>query len=449
MAASLQLLQVGKERHQEQSTGFKPYAAQPMAGRRTANASYTDFAGDRNAALAFDRGSPLAVVFQNHGEAFHVIESAIKHGYCSSDGVSVLHIDHHDDLALPGLGIDSLAPGGCEDVVNEDDCPVANDNFLLGVHVLTAAIKRILWIAPPYSAPPVVPPHVCLLGAASAPRHNGHRYMHRSIGAAWWGLENLHAVTCGSTPMNIRPDTPGWHGGMQERAPLDSYEVLEGRSYELAILTPSEALTKRWSRRLLGNSTWFSPKPSAPGAWVLDIDLDYLVTKQEAGAELEDSREFQQALDTEQQQSGKRWPRQDSPSPLMRLHSTALRWLCPLTAHCADIIYEWRKPRPSKRFITRAEVLERLHDVHRVLEQLLPSRPCLITIARSNEGAFTPLNTTLLLEDEVLSMLRSLWPSVSVQYLRSAFGSREQTAILNARLDVMKRRYESKYGWPT
>ena len=94
-------------------------------------------------------------------------------------------------------------------------------------------------------------------------------------------------------------------------------------------------------------------------------------------------------------------------------------------------------------------MLERLHDVHRVLEQLLPSRPCLITIARSNEGAFTPLNTTLLLEDEVLSMLRSLWPSVSVQYLRSAFGSREQTAILNARLDVMKRRYESKYGWPT
>ena len=45
----------------------------------------------------------------------------------------------------------------------------------------------------------------------------------------------------------------------------------------------------------------------------------------------------------------------------------------------------------------------------RVLHALLPSRPALATIARSNQGAFTPLRWTMEIEDALLEMLDEVY----------------------------------------
>ena len=415
------------------------------AAKRTER-TYTDFMGDRNL-LSFINGTIPSVVFQNHGEAFYILHHAITSGVCPQQGVSVLHVDHHDDLGLPSLPLDTLKPGACKDVEDELDCPLDNANFLLGAHVTTGAIKRLLWVYPshtlegrgsPDSNPdgsanrvspsdhPYTPPHLCVIGTARERPRNGRQfYMHRTVDAQRWGLEEIYPfLTCGSKPGNDKEGSPEWRPGNKDTFPLDAFAAIPGREYEIAILSSEATLTPRWWARMLGNATWFPPPSSlVPSAWVLDIDIDFLVSDDETASNLNQVNES------------------DVPRADMIRGARARKILCMFTKHCDDILEEWLRPPPPKPFITKADVDARLAPIQRLLTRLLPSRPCLVTIARSNEGAFTPLNATLLLEDAVMSMLRAVYSSgvLSVQYLRSALGSRKRTETVYAYLDRLRK----------
>lgn len=410
-----------------------------LSGPSQGHFKYTDFMGDENS-LAFAAGNMAVTVMQNHGEAYYVMEHLIRSGTCPADpgGITVLHIDHHDDMGLPNFQLDTLRPGGCR-LQNDSECALDNANFLLAAHIRTGALKRILWLYPPHlmhadsteaSSHPIIPPHVCVLGTARVPRRDGRQYYsHRSSPSSAWGLERRFSLfTCGSSPANeegsaVEEAARNVRAAARRRSSFrrEEYVELAGREYELAVLSSAAALSARWQRRLLANGTWFAR--SASGAsWILDLDLDYLVRREEAAPS-----EYLSAV-------------HERASPLRRHYAEGARLLCALTRQCLDILSEWLRPPPAKPVIERAEAEERLSTLRHVLRGLLPARPCAVTLARSNEGAFTPLGATLMLEDAALDMLRELYgPRLDVHYLRSALGSREQTVDTYAHLGRMHR----------
>ena len=71
-------------------------------------------------------------------------------------------------------------------------------------------------------------------------------------------------------------------------------------------------------------------------------------------------------------------------------------------------------PRIDRR--TLDAPLERLEAV---LTSLLPSRPCIVTVARSNVGGYTPVADTLMIESAVLQLVRRVYgePQTAVRYL--------------------------------
>lgn len=430
----------------------------PHASARNSTSSshvqYVDFYGDSNN-LSFPAGELSCFVFQNHGEAFYVMGYAIATGTCPA-GLSVLHFDHHDDMAVPGDGFSNTGALSCYERDDDDPlCALHNDNFLLGIIATRpGAIKRILWLYPPdfYPGRRYTAPHTCELGIARNSSTVGRRYMHRSLDANWWGYQQCacdsfwgyeecelnarceHQFTpylCGSTPHNSLSGMHDHREGVPSRTPLSAYEAISGASYEFAVFDSATAVTRGWWPRLLGNATWFSPRPAPGSSWILDLDADYLVAPEEMPANQEHSMQEMQRLNL----------------ALHRLRKSTARWLCNLTRQCNDLLAEWSKPPTPKPDITEAELASRVAHVRRALRQLLPSQPCLVTISRSNEGAFTPLRHSLRLEDAFLNMLRELYgPALNVQYMTSAFGSRERSAAVYAQL--MRARRLSR-GRPT
>ena len=104
---------------------------------------------------------------------------------------------------------------------------------------------------------------------------------------------------------------------------------------------------------------------------------------------------------------------------------------------CHRILHEHTLEPPLKTEITAAEIAERVAGIEHLLHALLPSRPCLVTIARSNQGAFTPLRWTMSMEDAIVEMLERLYgrQPTGVQYLRSAFGSHEASVSTFDRIE--------------
>ena len=68
------------------------------------------------------------------------------------------------------------------------------------------------------------------------------------------------------------------------------------------------------------------------------------------------------------------------------------------------------RPTPA---MSREAVRERLSPIERLLRRDWASLPSAVTIARSNEGGFTPLAHTRMLEKEVVDMVERVYPSVA------------------------------------
>ena len=252
------------------------------------------------------------------------------------------------------------------------------------------------------------------------------RYSHRTLSGEWWGLEDAgqHVVpagrgfVCGSTPYFTAPGEDEHDPTRPTREPLDTYKPLV--TYEYAQASLADALLGGMSREpavvamrevLHGSASWFAPGKM----WVLDIDIDYLV-------------EWSETPDGNA-------PRSDMMNGL-RIHRI-LRWLCKLTVQCRRIVYELELEPPTKLEISQAEIADRVAGIEELLRDLLPSRPCLVTIARSNQGGFTPLRWTMAMEDAVVAMLERVYGKqpTGVQYLRSAFGSRDVSVATFERIE--------------
>ena len=374
--------------------------------------------------LHFPRdGSFATLIFQNHGEAYNIMSLALRaHAIPADDNVAILHIDHHDDMQLPEAGFESMEPAQC-DPDRESECPLHNDNQQLATVIKSAgAVNRTLWLYPAYKGTEwVTPPHVCVVGK------NSHgRYSHRTIAGEWWGLEDAgqHVVppgrgfVCGSTPYFAAPGGDEHDPTRPTREPLDAFERVA--TYEYAQASLADVGLRSASRDpavvavrdvLHGNSSWFLPGK----AWVLDIDIDYLVERPETSVGNPSRTDVIRAI---------------------RIERT-LDWLCDLTVQCSRIVSELDLEPPPKPEISQVEIADRVAGVEVVLRDLLPSRPCLVTIARSNQGAFTPLRWTMAMEDAVIAMLERLYGKqpTGVQYLRSAFGSHDASVATFERIE--------------
>ena len=367
-------------------------------------------------------GSFATFIFQNHGEAYNIMALALATHFIPP-GLAILHIDHHDDMELPGPGIELMKPAQCN-ADYEPGCPLHNDNQLLATIIKSAgAVNRIMWLYPAYTTQTITTaPHTCVLGKAHAV--NG-RYSHRTVLGKWWGLENASeqvqppgmGIVCGSTPFFKSPGMYEYDPTRPLHEPLNAYKPLV--KYDFAMTALSHVLPRATStdpavvavREVVhGIASWFPPKKP----WILDIDLDYLIQREETA----DGNPHLKA-----------GTGQD--------FKHTLSWLCNLTVQCHRIMHERELEPPLKPEITDAEIRERVSGVYRVLKALLPSRPCLITIARSNQGAFTPLRWTMAIEDAILVMLEQLYgrQPIGVQYLRSAFGSHDVSVATFDRIE--------------
>eukprot|EP00966_Prymnesium_polylepis_P325537 7381515-Prymnesium_polylepis.2 len=165
---------------------------------------------------------------------------------------------------------------------------------------------------------------------------------------------------------------------------------------------------------LHGDGSWFPPGH----AWILDLCVDYLVERDETSDGMPELRH----IDERRPWHG---------------HEHTRDWLCELTLQCDRILFEKVLQPPRKPVITPEEISWRVASLRRVLHALLPSRPVLVTIARSNQGAFTPLRWTMDMEDALLVMLNEVYGKqpTGVQYLRSAFGSHTQSVSAYERLE--------------
>ena len=85
-------------------------------------------------------------------------------------------------------------------------------------------------------------------------------------------------------------------------------------------------------------------------------------------------------------------------------------WLCALTEQCGHILSELVLGPPAKTEITAAELAGRMRGVRRLL-RALPHPPCLVTVARSNEGGNMPLVATIAVEEAMLAALEEAFGS--------------------------------------
>ena len=106
-----------------------------------------------------------------------------------------------------------------------------------------------------------------------------------------------------------------------------------------------------------------------------------------------------------------------SPKGLRRL----LKWFCGLTHkfYCTYmLVFELFKKTSS--VVSNEHVLDRMNVLVRRLRET-NMKPCMITVARSNIGGYTPLAATLDLEEALFQMLRRELPSsLSIMHTATA-----------------------------
>lgn len=138
------------------------------------------------------------------------------------------------------------------------------------------------------------------------------------------------------------------------------------------------------------------------GGYILDIDLDYLIKMEETPQDAPEERGAE--------------ARRESEAAMSRIQS----WLCKISAQCFDIPNELRQGIPSKTAITEAELQERMAPIRELLARL-PFKPCLVTMARSNEGGNLPLQATHAIEQSMLDAIHwAFGEEIPTQYTKAA-----------------------------
>ena len=398
---------------------------------RLAYVAYRDHFGDR-IRLGFARlgdadeeapyhGLFSTVVMMNHGEAAQVWLAAVRAGACPAEGVAVLHVDKHSDMEAPDGDLRYLFPRGAASAVSGDarahcghradsttrnsggpagglaarnlgdtPCPLQNDNYILSAVALAPALlDDVVWVYPMHCDHQIAcrrsEAHACELGRRAS---DGAAHAFREAGAEAWGSKYIsdweregtltyehtrnYKLKCGEHPHREEGRGPTHH-------PRAEFEALPRSGYTYAVMHTNAALA---------GALDVDPATSRyqEGSYILDIDLDYLITKEEC------AQESSSELGAAALRAGQRAAR--------RIDD----WLCPLTAQCGAIISELTMAPPEKTSITEAELEARVQPV-RALLRSLPGPPCLVTVARSNEGANMPLAATIAMENAVLDAL--------------------------------------------
>ena len=357
---------------------------------------------------------------------------------CASSSLSVFHVDKHDDMELPEKSEGTKnpvdwkrfvrAPPGTPTIdVDPRHSGLANNNFQLAL-VLTGAASRLFWLYPDFDCAHCdygwEPSHACEVGLA-----DDGEYISRPVHPMSRDDTVKHGLACAAFDRTLSKQM------FIQGSPHLTRTISLGQQYNFSMMSASERRDGATMPR-----EWFS----SDQGWILDIDLDYFVDDEqspkmghlllEEGLARNPNKEMQVmyesleklrlSLSDDESAPLPQLPRSVekmySPKGLRRL----LKWFCTLTHefYCTSmLLFELFKV--PFRAISAEHVRDRMGRlVQRLRETNM--KPCMITVARSNIGGYTPLAATLELEEALLQMLRSELPNgVAVMHTATAHSS--------------------------
>jgi hypothetical protein len=181
--------------------------------------------------------------------------------------------------------------------------------------------------------------------------------------------------------------------------------------------------------RSLPESAGWGSSSGSTEPWLLDIDLDYFV----------DDKQSPKMLGMPDRLFDKRLSQRFNVSELKRIQRWARGQGADLALLAMYDLYIARQPDPIIDKV-QARRIAKLEDA---LRRHAAAPPAGITVVRSNVGGYTPIEATSRLEEAVLSMLRSVYPSlrgVQAEYRGDNTLNRSSTEILGRWLTAARLR---------
>ena len=339
---------------------------------------------------------PLAI-FHDHGVA---LDSWMTH--CPAGRLSVLHIDKHDDLEVPE-NVAWVRKYKCRKHTRR------NNDFIVAAAACDR-VDRVAWIRGDFASSSGMreyePAHRCRIGRLSAESACTQVFGER---------RTCKAGEYAFAPMDLVPSAGLQHGGgsgarcdpFPERGACASFgpcvtnaSALQDTSeYEFAVMREAEAVRGASVLGSLGNvSEWLLGAEARP--WILDVDLDYFVDDLHSPktAALQKSAlgelvgEVTSAAEVDALCEG-----------FMELADAAGT----SASVCCDLVFELMIL-PKVPRLNWQEVRHSMRQL-RILLQGMPTPPCLVTVARSIVGLYTPLADALELEQRTLGLLEEVF----------------------------------------
>jgi hypothetical protein len=395
-------------------------------------------------------------IIQTHGAALPVWRASITAGICPT-GATVVHVDKHDDMEPPQItreadfqrfapiyreilglsnsnsSLDELALQCGAHCTSACRCVLQNNNFITTA-VLLGLVSHILWLFPDFPCAHCAYERMPLHECEMLSNHGKGDLVFRPDAQT---VARSSAADGSSTPCGTHLE---WD--VQRRVLTAAAGASELLSSSRGVMRAREPRQYSYEARAISEAIGANPPHTAKldGAWILDVDLDFLVTDDESprmrniwhqpGAGTDDGAELSAAEIAARFDAAK----------LARVQ----RWACdamPALTDMCNVVFRAQLVAGPPPSLPRPEVARRLSGVEKMLRQRWGASrpPCAVTVARSLEGGYTPVAHARLLEEQVVAMVRRVFHGTDWTYSTSRTVNASVLDELSRRIEAARR----------